>query len=92
MENHTYKKLYRSTHNKVLTGLIGGIGEHFGTDPAILRIAAVLIILVTGVIPGVIVYFLASLFMPEEPAVAQQTPPQQPQEPAAPSEPEQPQA
>ena len=60
------KKLFRSRKNKILTGLIGGIGEYFDIDPTILRLLYALIILPT-MFTGVIIYFIASLIVPQEP-------------------------
>lgn len=31
------KKLYKSSKNKIFTGMIGGIGEHLNIDPVILK-------------------------------------------------------
>ena len=53
------KKLYRSRENKVLAGVIGGIGEYFDVDPVILRIAWIFIVVFTALMPGIIVYLLA---------------------------------
>jgi phage shock protein C len=62
------KKLYRSDEDKVLAGLLGGMGDYFYIDPTILRLAYVLIVFVTGVIPGFVVYFIAMLVVPKQPA------------------------
>ena len=55
------KKLYRSGKNKILAGVIGGIGEYFDVDPVILRLGFVASVILTGVFPGVIFYILAIL-------------------------------
>ena len=34
----TSKKLFRSSTNKVIAGVCGGIGEYFDIDPTIVRI------------------------------------------------------
>lgn len=62
------KKLYRSEDDKVLAGLLGGLGEYFDIDPTILRLAYALIVLITGIVPGFIVYFIAILVVPKQPA------------------------
>ena len=61
------KKLYRSEDDKVLAGLLGGLGEYFDIDPIILRLAYVLIAFITGLVPGLIVYFIAILIVPKQP-------------------------
>lgn len=36
------KKLYRSTNNRMLAGICGGLAEYFSIDPTIVRLVAVL--------------------------------------------------
>jgi phage shock protein C len=67
------KKLHRSRTNKVLAGVCGGVGEYLNMDPTIVRLVWVIIVLLTGVFPGVIVYLLAMIIIPEEPVAP--TPP-----------------
>jgi len=59
-------RLYRSTRDKVMTGLAGGLSETLGIDSTLLRILLVVSIPFTGgaVIP---VYFVAALVIPKEP-------------------------
>ncbi|BCG60976.1 PspC domain-containing protein [Paenibacillus sp. URB8-2] len=59
-------RLYRSTRDKVLTGLTGGLAEAIGIDSTLLRIVLLISIPFTGgaVIP---VYFIAALIFPKEP-------------------------
>lgn len=59
------KKLYRSDQNKVFSGVIGGVGEYFEIDPVILRLLWLLIVMFTGVIPGIIVYLISILIVPQ---------------------------
>ena len=66
------KRLYRSRENKVFSGVIGGIGEYFNVDPVILRIVWVAIVIFTAGLPGIIVYLIASLIIPEKPKVIEQ--------------------
>ncbi len=61
------KKLYKNEHDEVLTGVIGGIGEYFSVDPTVLRIAFVVLVLITGVFPGIIAYIIAYFLIPEKP-------------------------
>ena len=37
------KKLFRSTTNRMVCGVCGGIAEYFGVDPTIVRLAFVLL-------------------------------------------------
>lgn len=57
------KKLYRSSINRFLCGVCGGIGEYFNIDPTIVRLAWALFAL-TGA--GVIFYIVAALIIPSE--------------------------
>lgn len=61
------KKLYKNEHDEVLTGVIGGVGEYFSVDPTILRIAFVVLVLITGVFPGIIAYIIAYFIIPDTP-------------------------
>jgi len=60
------KKLYRSEKNKVIGGVCGGLGEYLGIDPVILRIIAIVLIFVHGA--GLILYLIAWICMPKQPA------------------------
>jgi Putative stress-responsive transcriptional regulator len=51
------KKLSRSTGNKILGGLCGGLGEYFNIDPTIIRLIWILAVFWIG-IPAIIAYFL----------------------------------
>ncbi|CAM3281053.1 PspC domain-containing protein [Sporolactobacillus spathodeae] len=61
-----HKRLYRSRSNRVLQGVLGGIGEYFEIDPTLVRLIFIVITLVTALVPCIIGYFLAYLIMPEE--------------------------
>ena len=56
------KKLYRSSKNKIIAGVCGGIAEYFDIDPTIVRIIFVLIALIDGI--GVILYLIMALIVP----------------------------
>ena len=61
------KKLYKSNTDKVFAGVMGGIGEYFDIDPTILRLAYVLITILTGIVPAIIAYFIAVIIVPNKP-------------------------
>ena len=42
------KKLYKSNQNKMICGVCGGIGEYFGIDPTIIRLAWAIFCLMGG--------------------------------------------
>lgn len=62
----TSKKLYRSDTNKVLCGVIGGVGEYFDIDPTILRLAYVILAFTTGFFPALLGYFIAVIIVPKQ--------------------------
>ena len=62
------KKLHKSKENKVLFGVLAGIGEYAEIDPIILRLIWLALTVFTGLAPGVIVYLGASLIIPAKPA------------------------
>lgn len=68
MEPQTSKKLYRSRNDRVIAGVIGGIGEYTGVDANVLRLIFILLLVFTAFIPLTIFYIIAMLLIPEEPA------------------------
>ena len=46
--------------------MIGGLGQYFDVDPVILRVAWIVLVALTGFMPGVAAYLLAILVMPEK--------------------------
>ncbi len=59
------KKLYRSTNDKKLSGVCGGIAEYFGVDPTVIRVGWALISLFGGA--GILAYIICTLIIPEKP-------------------------
>lgn len=60
------KKLYRNTNNRQVCGVCAGIGDFLGLDPTIIRVAYALVSLFTGTFPGLVVYFILALIIPED--------------------------
>ena len=58
------RRLRRSSSNRVLTGVSGGLGRYFGIDPVIFRIGFAVSILLGGF--GGLAYLLLSLFVPTD--------------------------
>lgn len=58
------KRLLRSTVNRMICGVCGGIGKYFKIDPTIIRLIWV-ILSFCSVGSGIIVYILAAVIMPE---------------------------
>ncbi|MFA5877366.1 PspC domain-containing protein [Patescibacteria group bacterium] len=60
-----HKHLYKSNTNKVFAGICGGLGEYFDIDPVLLRLIWVLVVIFTGVVPGIVAYIIATFIVPE---------------------------
>lgn len=60
------KKLRQSSQDRILAGVIGGFGTYFGIDATLLRILFVLLLLMTGLIPGAVLYLVAAILMPNQ--------------------------
>lgn len=56
------KKLYRSTTNKYIAGVCGGLGEYLNIDPTLVRLVFVLLFFADGI--GILGYFVMWLIMP----------------------------
>ncbi len=61
-----YKKLYRSLKDRRVSGVCGGFGKYFRMDSNILRLILVVITFITAFTP-IILYFIATYIIPEEP-------------------------
>lgn len=62
----TGNKLRRSSTDKMIAGVIGGIARYFGIDSTIARIAYVILSIVSAAFPGILVYIILWLLMPQE--------------------------
>lgn len=59
------KRLYKSSTDKKLAGVCGGIAEYFDIDPTIVRLLWALISLAYGT--GIIAYIVCAFIIPEKP-------------------------
>ena len=59
------KRLYKSSTDKAIFGVCGGIAEYFGIDSLIIRLVLVLFTLAFGA--GLLFYLIAALIMPKRP-------------------------
>lgn len=60
-------RLYKSEKDKIIAGVLGGLGEYFDTDPTLLRLGFLVVTIFTGFVPGIILYLLAALIIPRKP-------------------------
>lgn len=63
------KRLYKSSDNRVISGVMGGLGEYFDIDPVIFRVAYTGFSVFTAFVPGIIAYILMAIVMPSKPDV-----------------------
>jgi phage shock protein C len=59
------RPLRRSRTNRVIAGVVGGLAEYFGVDPTLLRVVYVVGSIVSAAFPGILVYILLWLLIPE---------------------------
>lgn len=56
------KRLYRSTHDRMIFGVCGGLAEYFDVDPTLVRLAWVIFCTFAG--SGVFAYIIAAIIIP----------------------------
>ncbi len=67
------KRLQLSQTNRKITGLCGGLGEYFKVDPTIIRVIWLVATILTGLLPGVLIYLVASVITPRKGTIHAQT-------------------
>ncbi|MBO7226999.1 MAG: PspC domain-containing protein [Bacteroidales bacterium] len=60
------KKLYRSRTDRKICGVCGGLAEYLNVDATIVRLVCVVASILTAVILGLLLYFVAALIIPEK--------------------------
>jgi phage shock protein C len=60
------RTLARSRNDRVLVGVVGGIAARFGWNPTLLRVIYVLVSALSAAFPGILVYLILWLLIPEE--------------------------
>ena len=63
-ETGNARRLHKSSTEKMIAGVCGGIAEYLNADPTIIRLATVLLMLGWG--SGLLIYIICALVMPEE--------------------------
>jgi phage shock protein C len=64
------RRLTRSAHHKMIAGVCGGLAEYFGLDVTIVRVAYVLISILSVAFPGILAYIILMFVMPPPDAAA----------------------
>ena len=60
------RPLRRSRRNRVVAGVMGGLAEHFGLSPTGLRVVYVIGSIVSAAFPGLLVYVILWLLIPQQ--------------------------
>ncbi|SNT16649.1 phage shock protein C (PspC) family protein [Ekhidna lutea] len=68
-DDKAIKKLFRSTDDRVLGGVSGGIASYFGTDPVVIRVLFVVSIFLGGA--GLLAYIILWIITPEAKSITE---------------------
>ena len=60
------RTLSRSRNDRMLAGVVGGIAARFGWNSTLLRVIYVIVSIASAAFPGILVYLILWLLMPEE--------------------------
>lgn len=60
------RTLSRSLNDRMIAGVIGGIAHRFGWSPTLLRVIYVLVSVASAAFPGILVYLILWLLIPNE--------------------------
>lgn len=58
-------KLMRSSENRMIAGVCGGVAEYFGWVPWMVRFVYVLVSICSAAFPGILIYLLLWFLMPQ---------------------------
>ncbi len=57
-------KLTKSSHDRMIACVCGGIANHFDLDPTLVRAGFVLLSIFSAAFPGLLVYIILAIIMP----------------------------
>jgi len=60
------RPLHRSSGNRIIAGVIGGLAEYFDLDPTLARVLYVVVSIVSAAFPGILVYIVLWMVVPED--------------------------
>lgn len=61
------KRLYKSKTDKMVSGVCGGIASYLNIDSAIVRVVWALVSVFSAAVPGLLVYIICAVVIPDEP-------------------------
>lgn len=59
------KPLRRSRTNRMIAGVVGGLADYWSLDPTLARAIFVVVSIVSAAFPGILVYALLWVILPE---------------------------
>jgi phage shock protein PspC (stress-responsive transcriptional regulator) len=62
----TTRRLRRSRSNRMIGGVVAGVADYIGMDVSLARVLYVLISIFSAAFPGILVYLICWLLIPEE--------------------------
>ncbi|MFC3549698.1 PspC domain-containing protein [Lysobacter cavernae] len=62
---NTPRPFARSRHDRMIAGVIGGIARRYGWNSTLLRVIYVIVSIASAAFPGIIVYLILWLLMPD---------------------------
>ena len=57
--------LRRNMHNRQIAGVCAGLADYFGLDPTVVRVGYILLSILSVGFPGILVYVVLWLVIPE---------------------------
>ena len=66
------KKLYRSKTDKMLCGVLDGLAEYLDVDATLIRILYAALSVFSAGFPGIVLYIICAIVIPEAPFDVQQ--------------------
>jgi phage shock protein C len=63
--NPMEKKLYKNSDKKMISGVLAGFSDYFNMDVTVIRILYVLVSLMIQGFPGIILYIILAIVMPD---------------------------
>ena len=58
--------LRRSTSDRMIAGVVGGLARYFSIDPTLARVIFVVVSVLSAAFPGIFVYLVLWVLIPEE--------------------------
>ena len=64
--NNLRAPLRRSTSDRMIAGVVGGLARYFAIDPTLARVIFVIVSVLSAAFPGILVYLVLWVLIPEE--------------------------